>query len=103
MGQDVDDVILVGHSIAGSVASALADRIPEALRHLVYLDAQLLLSGQSPASAAPSATISPAHCRNEQGPVIPPPSPEVLGVTDPDTPKHERPVDQNACGRLVRP
>jgi pimeloyl-ACP methyl ester carboxylesterase len=50
--EDLDDVILVGHSFSGSVVSALADRMPETLRHLVYLDAQLLApSRQRPAIA----------------------------------------------------
>ena len=45
--EELDNVVLVGHSFAGAIVSALGDRIPERLRHLVYLDAQLLQSGQS--------------------------------------------------------
>jgi pimeloyl-ACP methyl ester carboxylesterase len=81
-------VVLVGHSFAGSVVSALADRMPEALRHLVYLDAQLLLSGQSPASEAPSASIERYRQRaieTPHGPVIPPFDPKTFGVTHPET------------------
>lgn len=37
--EDLDDVVLVGHSFAGKVISAVYDRIPERIRMLFYLDA----------------------------------------------------------------
>jgi len=37
--EDLDDVILVGHSYAGMVVSAVAEKAAPRLRHLVYLDA----------------------------------------------------------------
>src|SRR5438128_128006 len=40
--EDLRDVILVGHSYGGIVISGVADRVPERLRHLVYLDALVL-------------------------------------------------------------
>src|SRR5208283_5897377 len=36
---DIDDIVLVGHSFAGKVAGAVADRVPEKIRLLLYLDA----------------------------------------------------------------
>ena len=36
---DLDDFVLVGHSFAGKVAAAVADRIPDRVRLLLYLDA----------------------------------------------------------------
>ena len=36
---ELDDFVLVGHSFAGKVAAAVADRIPEKVRLLIYLDA----------------------------------------------------------------
>ncbi|MBL8675455.1 MAG: alpha/beta fold hydrolase, partial [Rhodospirillales bacterium] len=36
---DLRDVVLVGHSYAGAVISGVADRVPQLLRRLVYLDA----------------------------------------------------------------
>ena len=36
---EVDDFVLVGHSFAGKVAAAVADRVPEKVRLLLYLDA----------------------------------------------------------------
>jgi pimeloyl-ACP methyl ester carboxylesterase len=36
---DLDDFILVGHSFAGKVVGAVADRVPNKVRLLLYLDA----------------------------------------------------------------
>ena len=36
---DLEDIILVGHSFAGKVVSAVADRIPERIRLILYMDA----------------------------------------------------------------
>ncbi len=36
---DIDDLVLVGHSFAGKVAGAVADRASEKVRLLLYLDA----------------------------------------------------------------
>jgi len=36
---DLDDVILVGHSFAGKVVAPVGDRIPEKVRSILYLDA----------------------------------------------------------------
>lgn len=83
--EDLDDVILVGHSFSGSVVSALADRMAERLRHLVYLDAQLLLSGQSPASRAPPASMGRYRrhaIETSDGPVIPAFDPQAFGIGD---------------------
>lgn len=38
---DLRDVVLVGHSYAGIVLTAVAERIPQCLRHIVYLDAMV--------------------------------------------------------------
>jgi pimeloyl-ACP methyl ester carboxylesterase len=36
---DLNDFVLVGHSFAGKVVAAVADRVPEKVRTLLYLDA----------------------------------------------------------------
>lgn len=41
------DVILVGHSYGGIVVTGVADREPEAIRKIVYLDALVVENGQS--------------------------------------------------------
>lgn len=45
--EDLHDVILVGHSYGGMVITGVADRVPERIRRLVYLDAFLPEDGES--------------------------------------------------------
>src|SRR5438874_2803985 len=45
--QDLHDVVLVGHSYGGMVVTGVADRLPDRIRRLVYLDALLPDSGES--------------------------------------------------------
>ena len=45
--EDLRDVVLVGHSYGGMVVTGVADRMPERIAHLVYLDAFLPNDGES--------------------------------------------------------
>ena len=45
--EDLRDVVLIGHSYGGMVATGVADRMPERLSQLVYLDAFVPRHGQS--------------------------------------------------------
>lgn len=45
--EELDDVVLVGHSAAGAVITVVADRIPTRIAGLLYLDASLPADGQS--------------------------------------------------------
>jgi pimeloyl-ACP methyl ester carboxylesterase len=45
--EDLTEVVLVGHSYAGFILTALADRIPERLARLIYLDAFVPQTEQS--------------------------------------------------------
>ena len=45
--EDLSEVILVGHSSAGTLITAVAERVPERLAHLVYLDGFVPQDGQS--------------------------------------------------------
>ena len=45
--EELSDVVLCGHSYGGAVISGVADRIPERVGALVYLDAFVLENGQS--------------------------------------------------------
>ncbi len=47
VGEDLDDVILVGHSFGGAVAGGVADRIAERLSAVVYVDSGPMPSGSS--------------------------------------------------------
>ena len=44
--EDLHDVVLVAHSYGGMVGTGVGDRVPERIRHLVYLDAFVPMSGQ---------------------------------------------------------
>ena len=43
---DLSDVVLIAHSYGGVVASGVADRIPERISRILYLDASLLEDGE---------------------------------------------------------
>jgi pimeloyl-ACP methyl ester carboxylesterase len=51
--EDLHDVVLVGHSLGGPVITGVADRIPERLAHLVYLDASVPRDGQADVDCYP--------------------------------------------------
>ena len=48
--EELNDVILVGHSYGGMVITGVADRAKDRLRHIVYLDAFLPVDGESSAA-----------------------------------------------------
>jgi pimeloyl-ACP methyl ester carboxylesterase len=51
--EDLSDIVLVGHSYGGMVISGVADRVPEKVASLVYLDAFVPENGQSCQSLLP--------------------------------------------------
>ncbi|MFJ1259419.1 alpha/beta fold hydrolase [Cupriavidus sp. CuC1] len=84
--EELDDVILVGHSFAGSIVSGVADRVRVRLRHLVHLDSQVLQSGESPADELPPELVQRYKQRAMEagdGLSIPPNAPDYFGITDP--------------------
>lgn len=69
--ENLTEVILVGHSYGGVVLSLVADRAPERLARLVYLDASLLRDGESvDGTRAPGA---PSLLTRREGLTVPPP------------------------------
>ncbi|HEV3331226.1 MAG TPA: alpha/beta hydrolase [Bryobacteraceae bacterium] len=53
--EELSDVVLCGHSYGGCVISGVADRIPDRIASLVYLDAFVLENGQSLHDTLPAA------------------------------------------------
>lgn len=45
--EDLHDVVLTGHSYGGMVVTGVIDRIPERIRHVVFLDAAVPEDGES--------------------------------------------------------
>ncbi|MGE4167517.1 MAG: alpha/beta fold hydrolase [Xanthobacteraceae bacterium] len=83
--EQLRDVVLVGHSFAGSTISGVADRMPERVRRLFYLDANMLQNGQSPFSLLPKDVVEQRTKLAEPsgGVSVPPPPATAFGVTDP--------------------
>jgi len=54
--ENLRDVVLVGHSYGGMVITGVADRIPERIRKLIYLDAFLPNDGESVFTANPQGS-----------------------------------------------
>ena len=52
--QDLTDVYLLGHSYGGMVISGVAGRVPDRIRHLIFLDAAHPKNGESLADVAPA-------------------------------------------------
>lgn len=52
--EDLNDVILIGHSYGGLVATGVADKMPERLSQVVYLDAFAPVPGDTMLGLAPS-------------------------------------------------
>ena len=83
--EDLANIILVGHSFAGSTISGVADRLKDRINRLIYLDAVILSNGQSPFDIAPDSIVKEriALAQNSENQMsIPPPSPEDFGVFD---------------------
>ncbi len=83
---DLDRVVLCGHSYGGMIVTAVADRMPERVRAIVYVDAGIPEDGQRAID-----TLTPAR-RQElldgirdagQGWFAPPTPAKRMGVTDP--------------------
>ena len=52
--EELDEVVLCGHSYAGAVIAGVADRLPQRIRSLVYLDAFIPENGQGLSKGFPA-------------------------------------------------
>lgn len=83
--EGVQDAIVVGHSFGGSMVSGLAERIPDRISQLVYLDASVLTNGESMFDCqSPDLVKERLKLAEESsgGMSLPPPSCEKLGILD---------------------
>ncbi|MEM7745201.1 MAG: alpha/beta hydrolase family protein [Pseudomonadota bacterium] len=84
--EDLSDAILVGHSFGGNAVSGAAERVPERIRSLVYLDCTIMESGESLLDKLAPGKLRErvdAFAASPDGLGIDPPDPEAFGVTDP--------------------
>lgn len=84
--EDLEDVVLVGHSYGGMVITSVAAAEPARLGSLVYLDAYLPRTGESEIDLWPEAWVADGRkaIEGQALPVRDPPSAEMLGVEDPE-------------------
>jgi len=83
--EELTDVVLVGHSFGGNAISGAADRMPERIRHLIYLDSMVLEDGEKPIDAlGPEVAAGRRRLAESSsgGLSVPPPAPAVFGVPD---------------------
>jgi pimeloyl-ACP methyl ester carboxylesterase len=81
--EQLKQVVLVGHSFGGLTISGVADRMPERLRKLVYLDSLILEDGQTPFSVLPKETVAArlkAADESSKGLSLPVPDPKDIGL-----------------------
>lgn len=84
--EEMDPVVLVVHSYAGMLGTAVADRRPRSLAHLVYLDAVLPAPGESWSSTHAAATREARIAASLADPQhsFPAPDPGIFGLAGED-------------------
>ena len=82
--EELSEVVLVGHSFGGNAISGAASRVPERIRHLVYLDGVVPQDGVSPLDQSdPDVAAARRALASATGGVsLAPPAPAPVGVPD---------------------
>jgi pimeloyl-ACP methyl ester carboxylesterase len=78
-----ENVVLVGHSYAGMVITGVANRVPEKVSHLVFLDAMVPRDGESALDVMPVTQHLIDQAAESATPWRIPPMSRSFGVTDP--------------------
>lgn len=84
--EELQDVVLAAHSYAGMIGTAVADRMPQRLRHLAYVDAVVPQPGESWSSTHTSAAREARLAAAQASPdyAMPAPDPAVFGLVAED-------------------
>lgn len=104
--EELNDVILVGHSYAGMVIPGVADRATGRLAHLVHFDGYTPANGQSVMDIIATATQASRVAAHSHGDSwrIPPPDPAAWGITDePDLRRLRAHLVGQPLGTCVQP
>jgi len=82
--EGLSEVILVGHSYAGLVVTGVADRRPDQISKLVYLDSQIATHGRNALGGSPGGTSDKLEQMSASaGPkMLPPISLDAMGIVD---------------------
>jgi pimeloyl-ACP methyl ester carboxylesterase len=79
----LDAVVLVGHSLGGMAVTVVADRVPERVRALIYVDAFVPADGESAfCQLRPEGAAGMRAAAAANGGAIPAFEPERLGIAD---------------------
>jgi len=81
--EDLQDIILVGHSYGGMVVTGAADRAAQRIRRLVYLDAFVPENGKCLLDYALPARAAGMRAAGRASGMVPPPPLSTWGVIDP--------------------
>ncbi len=112
--EELEDVILVGHSFGGVPITGVADRIPERIAHLVYFDSIVLESGKdsfsnypeeaealiAAAGKATNGLAVPVYLRNSIGNGLPK---TYIHCTEPSHPVLESSGELYSCTAFTAP
>lgn len=84
--EEMNEVVLAVHSYAGMIGTALADRLTQRLKHLVYVDAVVPRPGESWGSTHSSSTREARMAAAQSSPdySFPAPDPAVFGLAGAD-------------------
>lgn len=84
--EDLHDVVLVGHSFGGIAITGVADRMPQRIQQIIYLDALILQNGQCAFDLLEPALVqSRLEAAQANGGVwIEPPPASFFGITEPE-------------------
>lgn len=86
--EDMENIVLCGHSYGGTVITGAADRVPERIGSLVYIDANIPQDGQSSLDIrGPGEALARLNvAADEDGLSVPPRSAEAMFVNAADRP-----------------
>ena len=84
--EELSEVVLAVHSYAGMIGTAVADRLGQRLKHLVYVDAVVPKPGESWSSTQASATQQQRMAAAQASPSFSfaPPDPQLFGLQGAD-------------------
>jgi pimeloyl-ACP methyl ester carboxylesterase len=100
--EDLNKFVLVGHSYGGMVVTGVADKIPDKITSLVYLDAFVPENGQSLSSLVPQGGPAPALKPDSDWEVAPLP-PEAFGNPTPEVRAFfERKTSPQPAGTMIQ-
>ncbi len=103
--EELEDIILVGHSFGGLAASGVADRMPERIRALVFLDSLLIEPGQCALDILPPSIAAARRAAAEPsgGVSLPPPLPAAFNVTGTEAEWVQRHMTPHPFGAFTSP